>query len=42
MGVEMTQKRFNILHKKLAGKVAGEFENLVKQSMGKILPNNIA
>ena len=40
--VEMTQKDL-IYYIKLVGKVAGEFENLVKQStMGKILPNNIA
>ena len=40
--VEMTQK-YLIYYIKLVGKVAGKFENLVKQStMGKILPNNIA
>ena len=40
--VEMTRK-YLIYYIKLVGKVAGKFENLVKQStMGKILPNNIA
>ena len=38
----MTQKDL-IYYIKLAGKAAGEFENLVKHStVGKMLPNSIA